>query len=327
MARPGKKKGLDKTVVFGALAILLLIGAALLFRFLMKDSCPGVVDFTITGEKVAGSELTFTDLSGAQAESWQWDFGDASPATTGSEAKHIFELAGKYVVILTVNGECAGEKEIEILAPVAMEEEEEETIQLAVKGPKEAFVGTPVQFFDETPGAVSWEWEFSETGEIDSREKNPKYIFTERGPHEVFLSVNGQRGNPPVMIVNVKKKKDDSAPAPKPEPKPKPGPTPTPEPKPKPTPPAPPKKALTETEFFALVKRECAKDMPDFTGALKGYMGGDLNMTTVVEPGKNPVKLQNWLNVVMGRDCNIAFTKATFKKDENGDINEIILSK
>jgi hypothetical protein len=322
MARPVKKKGPDKLIVIAALAVVLIIGAILLFRWMMRDTCPGIVDFTVAGEQVAGAEISFTDITGTEATSWEWDFGDATPGASGNEVNHTYATAGTYKVSLTVNGECQQVRDIEVLAPVEMEEVEEERIQVVVKGPKVAYVGEPVTFSDETPGAVSWEWEFSESGEIDSREKKATYTFEKRGPHEVYLAVNGQRGNPPVMVVEVKKKKDVQA-APKP-PKPDGGGTGKSAPAAAPAPKAPP---INEAVFFKTIAEEFKKDLPDFEKALGKYFGGDLSLVKVKEPGKEPAKIQNWLNALMVKDGKHGYTKAKFVADKDGEIVLVELSK
>lgn len=57
-------------------------------------------DFTAPDSVVAGEEVTFTNTS-TGAESYSWDFGDGSEASTDENPTHTFSAAGTYQVVLT----------------------------------------------------------------------------------------------------------------------------------------------------------------------------------------------------------------------------------
>jgi hypothetical protein len=57
------------------------------------------------------------------------------------------------------------------------------------------------------------------------------------------------------------------------------------------------------------------------------YFGGDLSIVKVKEPGKEPAKIQNWLNALMVKDGKHGYTKAKFVTDKDGEIVLVELSK
>ena len=50
--------------------------------------------------------VAFTDESVGKVNSWQWDFGDGTTSTE-QHLTHIYKEAGKYVVVLWVEGSAA----------------------------------------------------------------------------------------------------------------------------------------------------------------------------------------------------------------------------
>lgn len=59
--------------------------------------------------------------------------------------------------------------------------------------PKDIKIGQVVSFKDLTKNAKSWEWRFGESKDmsVDSKEKNPSYIFKEGGLKTIVLFTNG----------------------------------------------------------------------------------------------------------------------------------------
>ena len=47
-----------------------------------------------------------------------------------------------------------------------------------------------VDFYDESPGAISWEWDVDGDDIIDYTEQNPTHVYTEPGIYDVVLNVS-----------------------------------------------------------------------------------------------------------------------------------------
>lgn len=55
---------------------------------------------------VAPLEVSFTDTSTGEPDSWEWDFGDGSPISNEQNPTHIFQEVGVYQVCLVVSNSC-----------------------------------------------------------------------------------------------------------------------------------------------------------------------------------------------------------------------------
>jgi PKD repeat protein len=90
------------TVVAGLAAL----GAILALVFVGCGGEPPEADFT--AQPASGEtplQVTFTDTSKGDPDSWTWDFGDGGRSTEQNPT-HVYEAAGSFRVILTVaNGE------------------------------------------------------------------------------------------------------------------------------------------------------------------------------------------------------------------------------
>lgn len=139
--------------------------------------------------------VQFTDTSTGSVTSRFWDFGDGSTSNARNPI-HTYSVAGTYTVKLTVTNSFGSDtfeapsfiRTYSIAVPVA-----EFTSNLTSgKTP------LAVQFTDlSSSNPAAWEWDFNSDGRIDSREKNPVYVYTAPGTYSVTLSVvNGTaRGN------------------------------------------------------------------------------------------------------------------------------------
>jgi gliding motility-associated-like protein len=120
-----------------------------------------------------------------------WDYGDGSPRVNGDNPTHIYANPGSYPVSLwAVNqGGCADSAiattTVVVHDTVAAEFHSDPTwpVQLVLPG-------SMVNFFDDTPGAVLWSWDFG-TGMTSSAE-NPTYTFSEPGTYYVTMMVRNE---------------------------------------------------------------------------------------------------------------------------------------
>ncbi|MCL2064749.1 MAG: PKD domain-containing protein [Candidatus Cloacimonetes bacterium] len=154
-------------------------------------------NFTATPRAgMAPLEVQFTDLSyGGSVYAWEWDFGVISNAfdrnksvmlasSTEQNPIFIYENDGEYTVTLTINnGERSITKESFIVIGQSVYAD-------FIAEPVSGQIPLGVQFMCQSIGAVSWEWDFTNDGKIDSTEKNPHFIYTESGVYTVTLSIN-----------------------------------------------------------------------------------------------------------------------------------------
>ncbi|MCL2065258.1 MAG: PKD domain-containing protein [Candidatus Cloacimonetes bacterium] len=130
-------------------------------------------------------EVRFTDRSFG-AFFWAWDFtGDGIIDSTEQNPVFIFEEKGVYTVTLTINdGESSNTKPdfIVVTQPVKADFTAEPTMGTA---PLE------VHFTCISTGAMSWAWDFTGDGIIDSTERNPVFTYLFTGVYDVTLTING----------------------------------------------------------------------------------------------------------------------------------------
>jgi len=119
---------------------------------------------------------TFTDLSGAKAESWQWDFGDGNTSTQQNPA-HTYGSQGDYEVCLSVDGPCGSDavcKTVSILCPPPVADFEAQAEELTVA------------FSDSSSNNPSqWLWSFGDGSSSD--QQNPSHTYDAPGNYTVCL--------------------------------------------------------------------------------------------------------------------------------------------
>jgi hypothetical protein len=185
-------------IILGVLS--LLFGSIVLFKLLSANKC-NEFNFSVPSSAMTEQKISFAD-STDDAKSWLWDFGDGSYGSTLQNPTHSYTKAGKYIVKLTINGKCDDFKDINV-EPKPMT-----ALELAhIQGPSEAKVGQGVKFTEITEGATAYEWLFSESGKVDSREKSPTYAFKSVGYKTITVYVTSPKGRTTgTLTVNVKDK-------------------------------------------------------------------------------------------------------------------------
>lgn len=148
-------------------------------------------EFTWTPENpMSGETITFSDTSSGNPDTWEWDFGDGSTATTPT-ASHVYEADGNYEVTLNISrtlGNHTMNKSV--------------THQLVVGGglqaafawgPQPAIAGAPTHFQNLSTGdIVSSQWDFGDGG--TANEQSPVHVFFDPGSYEVSLQVRDTSG-------------------------------------------------------------------------------------------------------------------------------------
>lgn len=161
----------------------------LLIAFLIRIyfSSRSVRAFISPIEVTVDEPIFFTD-STQNAGDWLWDFGngDTKPLRNGS---YTFKEPGKYQVKLTVDHSL----EKKILITVHPHKKDDDSDRLVkIIAPEIAIQGEYV-IFRGIGNDKEWRWEFGESGNIDARERNPIYAYSEPGIYEVLLTTENTR--------------------------------------------------------------------------------------------------------------------------------------
>ncbi|CAM3596724.1 PKD domain-containing protein [Flavobacterium gelidilacus] len=180
----------SNVIIFFALLFVFSCGL-LAFKNSEKEEC-NIEDFNIEGIALEEGELlTFSDNSD-NSYSWRWYFGDGSDISYKSKVVHVFKKHGIYKVKLLINNSCVIEKNIKIL-PKNIVVEKKLDIDFFV--PSKVYLGQKIKFSDKTENGTTWEWRFGETDVIDSKVKNPSYVYKTTGVKTVSIVVNGNKKN------------------------------------------------------------------------------------------------------------------------------------
>ena len=130
--------------------------------------------------------VQFQDASSG-ATAWTWNFGDGGPVSYLQNPTHLYPTAGTYTVSLTVTNNISG-------CTDAITETNYITVNTSPKAafsasPLEVCTGQPIQFTDESVGAVQWHWDFGDGNTSDVR--NPSHAFSYAGNFSIWLEVTG----------------------------------------------------------------------------------------------------------------------------------------
>jgi gliding motility-associated-like protein len=159
-----------------------------------------------------GFDVSFTDQSTGNPDTYFWDFGDPASGvnntSTSPNPNHIYTTAGTYNVKLKVS--LVGQCEDSITKPLGVFPGFFPGFTAAAP----LCVGQPVQFTDTTKtnyGIVdSWRWDFGDGATLadTSHLQNPLYTYNPAGNYTVQLIVTNSKGcvktvNVPVTINDV----------------------------------------------------------------------------------------------------------------------------
>jgi PKD repeat protein len=127
--------------------------------------------------------VTFTDMSSANATSWSWDFGDGGTSTLQSPL-HTYAADGTYNACLISTSACGSDtvcQTVTVCAPV-----------IAAYTSTDAFLN--VSFTDGSVGsAVSWTWDFGDGN--TSTVQNPSHTYAASGTYTVCLITSSSCAN------------------------------------------------------------------------------------------------------------------------------------
>lgn len=178
-------KLLNRKTIIVVIAIFLCFVTVYLIRIF--SSSRSVQAFVSPLEMTVGEPVSYVD-STHNARKWLWNFGngDTSARRNGT---YIYKHSGKYQIKLIVDNAI----EEKIIVNVLPHKKEDETYELIKIIAPEIAVQNELIIFRGTGDAKEWRWEFGETGNIDSRDRNSIYAYKEPGIYEVRLSTENTR--------------------------------------------------------------------------------------------------------------------------------------
>ncbi|MFP2997343.1 PKD domain-containing protein [Spongiivirga sp. MCCC 1A20706] len=178
---------IDRSVLLFFLVMILISGSVFGYRFYNYTPC-GVVDFEAVGNEYrVGEIIRFKDKS-TQVSNREWSFGDNSEVDKRVTPFHTFKKPGKYQISLKINNRCIKTKTIVVKEKLFILD----STKLAnFNIPSSIRVGKLLKVDEFTKDATSWEWRFGETAEVNSKLKEPNYIYNSPGLKTVTLIVNG----------------------------------------------------------------------------------------------------------------------------------------
>lgn len=169
-------------ITITAFFICLLIAVLIRIYF----SSRSVQAFITPIEVTVGESVCFSD-STRNARDWLWDFGNGE-TTSFRNGSYTYKEPGKYQVKLIVDRSLEKKMLISVLPKV--DEDSKELVK--IMAPDVAVQGEYV-IFRGIGEDKEWRWEFGESGNIDARERNPIYAYTEPGIYEVLLTTENTR--------------------------------------------------------------------------------------------------------------------------------------
>jgi PKD repeat protein len=178
----------DKKILSFFIFVIILAIGTLVYKYYNTKRCPEIV-FTISNTNAEVGELIEFNNRSKDTESIKWDFGDNSVQVNEASPTHTYLKPGEYVLKLTINGACEEMRKI-IVKPKRIPLNEDLVAKFECAD--NVTVGKPIRFACISKNCTSWEWRFGETGKVDSREKNPIYIYKTPGAKTVSLVINGK---------------------------------------------------------------------------------------------------------------------------------------
>lgn len=163
-------------IVLGSL--LMMIVCSLIIRIICFDIKVRAAVYPYDVE--IGKPIYFSD-STLRASDVLWEFGngDVSHDRCGS---YVFRETGNYQVRLTVDG-----KNSYFMISVRDSRSDKAKRMVKIIAPSSVVQNERVVFMADGD-SDHWRWEFGESGQVDSQERNPIYVYSKVGVYDVKLT-------------------------------------------------------------------------------------------------------------------------------------------
>ncbi len=151
------------------------------------------VDFSSQADAGNPLEITFTDLSSGDIETWDWDFDDGN-SSTAENPTHTYAADGTYSVTLTVTDSCGNVESLTQDVVVDSGNQPCAPLEAAFNVVNDN-TDFEVSFTDISSGDINaWSWDFDD-GSVNSTDQNPTHTFPGNGTYNVTLTVTDDCGD------------------------------------------------------------------------------------------------------------------------------------
>ena len=164
-------------------------------NFLLGVFPEATADFEFVEPSCDDEPIDFADLSTTAGANnivnWEWDFADGTPAATGQNPRHRYQIPGEFSVALTItdNNECTANTAKSVTyfpSPRTILIEPDDGFGCAPYFKNFVNLSRPIN--DE----YIFEWEFGDGGMSD--EASPGYIYENEGVYDVYLGITSPTG-------------------------------------------------------------------------------------------------------------------------------------
>ncbi len=156
-------------------------------------------DFEVTGTFKAYDTLTFVNNS-KNATSFLWHFGNGETVFSQSP-KYLYTVPGTYTISLQAEG--AGGRDVMTKDITITEGVPLPTASFSIQNEGVLIEGAPVVFENESQFAASYLWEFGDSENSSSTDKDPIFTYNAPGTYTVKLTVTNEKGSDDFSITMV----------------------------------------------------------------------------------------------------------------------------
>lgn len=150
-----------------------------------------IADFEIEGVKRTFDTVTFVNNS-VDATSFLWHFGNGVTQNAVSP-KYMYTEPGTYTISLQAEG--AGGRSVMTKELVIAEGVPFPTAKFSIENEGVLLDGVPVVFVNESEAGESYLWEFGDSENSTSTEKDPIFTYTQAGEFTVTLTTTNEKGS------------------------------------------------------------------------------------------------------------------------------------
>ena len=154
-------------------------------------NCPplAVASFNSNGA-CAGTAIAFNNTTSPAANSYLWDFGDASPTSTLTSPTHIYPALGSYTATLIINGGTACADTLSQAVNISILISDFSSDAPECQGLPVVFTDT--SSVDPSSSITNWDWNFGDG--FTSTSQDPTHIYNAGGSFNVSLITTSAAG-------------------------------------------------------------------------------------------------------------------------------------